>query len=373
MKKQIEVFRSGQHLAANGKRYSFTPDDVAGIAAAYDRQLAAAPAVLGHPKTDDPAWAWSEGFTVNDAGVLVVDLADIDPAFAEGVEAGRYRYTSLALYEPADPRNPKPGCWYPRHVGFLGAQPPAVKGLAPAFAEDEAADVVEFSADLQVGWSLRQAGSAFRGLRDWIIGKFGQEEADKALPAWTDQQLTDTATQVIDEARDNGLAGDIVYAEATAPIIDPTAELAARAAELEAREARLAGREAELAARDAQFAEAAMAAGRGEDLAFVDGLVEAGRLPPARRDAVLASLAHARGDAGGPAFAEGEDAHATLRGLLDGLGVTIQFSEFAAPDGFTGQVDTAALADKARELVAAASSRGETLSYADAVTRARSA
>ena len=52
--------------------------------------------------------------------------------------------------------------------------PPAVKGLRnPEFAEDEEG-VVDFS-----DWT---EATLWRRLRDWFIGKHGQEEADKVLP-----------------------------------------------------------------------------------------------------------------------------------------------------------------------------------------------
>ncbi len=45
------------------------------------------------------------------------------------VKAGRFKSRSASFYHPDNPNNPKPGVYYLRHVGFLGAQPPAVKGL----------------------------------------------------------------------------------------------------------------------------------------------------------------------------------------------------------------------------------------------------
>ena len=54
------------------------------------------------------------------------------------MEAGRYKHVSAAFYAPDSPRNPKPGVYYLRHVGALGAVPPSIKGLGPlTFAEDD--------------------------------------------------------------------------------------------------------------------------------------------------------------------------------------------------------------------------------------------
>ncbi len=380
----IEVFRAGTHTAQNGKSYTFSEADIAQIAASYDPAVSAAPIVLGHPKTDDPAWGWAASFSVNEQGVLIAMPEKVDPAFAEGVEAGRYRYVSMALYEPTDARNPKPGCWYPRHVGYLGAQPPSVKGLKAAFS-DEAGEVVAFSApDPEIGWLARAVAQAFRRIRDFFLDEFGQEKADRVMPAWSDEWPAEIAAKVsAEQPKSDGAVwseeqlvaaifehGKAMFAEAAQaepapepPVADPAA--AARQAELDAREA-------DLQRRTAAFAEVEADRRRAEDVAFVDGLVTAGRLPPARRDGVLASLAHARGDDGGPAFAEGADAHGQLRELLGGLGVSIAFAELAADDGaLVDRGDAAALAQRARALVAEARRNGETLSTADAVRRAR--
>ena len=58
-----------------------------------------------------------------------MDAKDVEPQFAEMVNTRRFPKRSTAFYTPDHPQNPKPGVWYLRHVAFLGAQPPAVKGL----------------------------------------------------------------------------------------------------------------------------------------------------------------------------------------------------------------------------------------------------
>jgi len=50
MKSTIQVFKAGKHRAIDNREYAFSEADVAGIAAAYDPALHAAPYVLGHPR-----------------------------------------------------------------------------------------------------------------------------------------------------------------------------------------------------------------------------------------------------------------------------------------------------------------------------------
>lgn len=178
--KPIEIFRPGTHIAMSGDVLSFSAADLAGAAAAYDPAAHEAPLVVGHPASNAPAYGWVGGLAMHEGG-LVATPRQVDPAFAELVEAGRYKKVSASFYRPGAAQNPKPEGWYLRHVGFLGAQPPAVKGLKEIeFAGSEADTVtVEFGEGTE--WYL---GRLVRGLRDWMIGKFGQDEADKALPGY---------------------------------------------------------------------------------------------------------------------------------------------------------------------------------------------
>jgi hypothetical protein len=142
--KLLHIFKSGHHVAMNGAALEFSEADLAASARAYDPALHEAPVVIGHPKHDAPAYAWVKSLVTSEDG-LNAEPRQVDPAFAEMVNAGRFKKISASFYAPDAPNNPVPGVYYLRHVGFLGAQPPAVKGLKQVeFAETEAG-VVEFS------------------------------------------------------------------------------------------------------------------------------------------------------------------------------------------------------------------------------------
>lgn len=148
----IEIFREGAHVDDAGVSRPFSRGDIDQMAAAYDPQLHDAPLTVGHPAADEPRYGHVAGLQAVDAAdgkrTLVMTAADVQPAFAEAVLDRRFPKRSTAFYSPTHPQNPKPGSWYVRHVGFLGAQPPAVKGLADLprtqFA-DEGAGLVCFS------------------------------------------------------------------------------------------------------------------------------------------------------------------------------------------------------------------------------------
>lgn len=61
----------------------------------------------------------------------------VNGEFADMVAQGAYKKVSAAFFMPTTPNNPTPGVLYLRHIGFLGAVPPAIKGLKP----------IEFSGD----------------------------------------------------------------------------------------------------------------------------------------------------------------------------------------------------------------------------------
>lgn len=124
----IEIFRPGSFTSVEGVEVSFSETDLRGVAEGYDPSTDPAPLVVGHPKLDAPAYGWVDSVRFED-GRLVAQPKDVEPSFAELVNAGRYRRVSARFYQPDSPDNPKPGRFYLKHIGFLGAHPPAVKGL----------------------------------------------------------------------------------------------------------------------------------------------------------------------------------------------------------------------------------------------------
>ncbi|MCZ9173755.1 peptidase [Escherichia albertii] len=124
----IHIFKAGTHTDMHGKKLPFTPDDLAACVKAYDPSVHEAPLVIGHPRTEDPAWGWVKALSLSGVD-LMAEPAQLDPQFAEMVTDGRFKKVSASFYLPDSPSNPKPGVLYLRHVGFLGAQPPSVKGL----------------------------------------------------------------------------------------------------------------------------------------------------------------------------------------------------------------------------------------------------
>lgn len=152
----IDVFRSGTFTPMGGTPQTITEENLREIAASYDPEVHPAPIVIGHPDVDMPAYGWVESLAVQD-GVLKASLTETVPAFADLVKAGRYKRVSIALFTPKAPNNPKPGTFYLKHVGFLGAAAPAVPGLKPVkFTGNESFDLYQDNPAFAAGGELEQ-------------------------------------------------------------------------------------------------------------------------------------------------------------------------------------------------------------------------
>ncbi|WP_299773164.1 hypothetical protein [uncultured Tateyamaria sp.] len=260
--RRVEVFRPGTFKAMNGQDYAFTEADVAAMASGYDPDAAPAPVVVGHPKHDDPAFGWAQGFEVNDNGTLVAELAKLAPEFVEAVEEGRYRKVSMKFFPPDASNNPVPGSYYPRHIGFLGGAAPAVSGLAPVEFVDSGDDDL-----IEVAFSLPEiaesSGSIFRRIREFFIEKYGMDAANEAVPEyhirWIEQ------------------AGE-----------EP--EAAPGFSQPEPKETSMGGDPKDLANREAELAKRERALRNTESVAFADDLVAKGKLLPVQKDSVAALL-----------------------------------------------------------------------------------
>lgn len=274
---KIAIFKTGRHTATSGDVLDATPSLLAQIAAGYNPSLHESPAVVGHPKHDAPAYGWVRALSFDEpSGVLYADFAQVDPQFADWVAAGRYKKRSASFYTADHPSNPTPGKPYLRHVGFLGAQPPAVKGLADFAGTDE--PVYEF--------------------------------AD--LPDTSPQPLPHEETMEKDE------------------------ELKKKEQELNEREKAIAEKEAELKRKEAELEAEEAAREEAEATDFAEGLIKKGQLMPREKPAIVAAILQVGKDATFD-FAEGGKTArcSTAQGLKDVLArlpKTIDFSERTGGD-----------------------------------------
>lgn len=338
----IQIFKPGKHTAMSGAVLEFSESDLQAASDAYDPVLHEAPIVVGHPKLDAPAYGWVKALQYSEGG-LSAEPDQVDPEFAELVKAGRYKKISASFFSPDSPRNPVPGVYYLRHVGFLGAVPPAVKGLKQVeFAADDEG-VIEFSAG---DW---QTSSIFRRLRDWMIAQFGQDTADEVIPSWEIDSIREMAVR--DEAREFKTPH---FSEPPPKGDEMSADEKARLAALEAENARLKKEKADFA--EAENKRRAAAA-HAENESFAEELIKEGRLLPANKVVAVATLDMLAQRDEPYEFGEGDDKVAvsldSFKTLLQSFPKSVDFSEhapggddagtvhFATPQGYSA--DAAAL------------------------------
>ena len=112
----FDVFRCGTHLDHSGKWRTFSEADIDKAIASY--QSDSAPIVVGHPTLNAPAFGWIQQFR-RQGPTLQARCSRVADEFADLVKHGLYKNRSISFNSD--------GTF--RHVGFLGAAAPAVKGL----------------------------------------------------------------------------------------------------------------------------------------------------------------------------------------------------------------------------------------------------
>jgi hypothetical protein len=158
----VQAFRPGLHVDSDGVAHKWTPEDVESVAQQYNKstdpknpERHVAPVVLGHPKDNDPAMGWIEKAKAV-GGKLWLKLSEMQPEFMDALKRGLYKTRSISLYPDLNIR----------HLGFLGASVPAVKGLGPfKFKEAVKCQTYEFTeGSMEDVFALKQENNWFKRL-----------------------------------------------------------------------------------------------------------------------------------------------------------------------------------------------------------------
>lgn len=342
----LNIFAAGTHVASNGTKHTFTIDNLRDLAASYDPQLSEAPLVVGHPQLDAPAYGWTKSVVERD-GHLFAEPTQVDAEFAELVNNGRYKKISASIYLPETPGNPKPGHYYLKHIGFLGAAAPAVKGLRSAqFAAGDGA--LEFSMPLAGLGSVLM--DLFQRFRDYVVDRDGIDTADQVIPHWQIRSIGETANWPEKNQLSYAAPGSdasLIGAEAVnKPKPTPEADMSQQdPAQFAERERQINEQKTSLDAREKALKDRETAAVRADALAFAEGLVADGKLLPRFKAPIVELLASLPG--GQPlSFAEGDQQVSKapgdiVREVLSSLPKQIDFSEKSGDAGDVGAVDFA--------------------------------
>lgn len=226
----ITILKPGTFTDVNGTKVTFTTIDLAEVVDSYDPASYPAPLVIGHPESNGPAHGWVGSLLV-EGGRLLAEPIRVGAAFAEAIRDGRYRKVSPSLFPPSSPGNPRPGRWALRHIGFLGASSPAIKGLGVvAFANGRATFTPE--ADLELIGSGGEA-SRFRVPIGYTVPRDSIALAERATAVHAEFPRL-SFMEAFRLARDELAAETVALAEGSASAAAHGHALAARIRRLQA-------------------------------------------------------------------------------------------------------------------------------------------
>lgn len=308
VERRMAIFKTGIHTDGAGQKKEWTLDDLTRMVETYDPAEHEAPVVIGHPLTNGPAYGWVKKIGIE--GDTLWAETEIVPELDDLLQRGIYKKRSISLYE--DGRL--------RHIGFLGATPPAIKGLPDiAFRQEEKA--IDLQEDMNE-FTEEKEEPIMTKFWDWLTAKAKEEGVEINIPP----QFSEAEMKATIDAE-----------------VAKKVEEATRAKEAEFAEAR-SKLDAEIAAREKAIREAEAATRRTEIVQFCEGLLTKGTLTPAMMQhgmgmvnfleqiaAIETTIEFGEGDT-----KEKQTPVDFMRSFLARLPKAIEFREIAGSDKDTG-------------------------------------
>jgi len=362
MKDWIPIFKAGTHTDSQGRTETWDEARLDRVVSLYNPEHHEAPLVIGHPKDNAPAYGWAE--KIKRVGeTLFAKPRQVAAEFASMVNEGWFKKRSVSFYPDGSLR----------HIGFLGAVPPAVKGLPDFAFADDGAVTIEFE-EFMDDYQLDTVRRLFRRIREFIIEKFGVDTADQVVasydidtlepiksetggpygyqedkPASASTGKEEKTMKLLDwlkgKAKQEGVEiEDASFGEPSPPPPAPPEDQKAKefAEAQKQKEEDLKAREAALDQKEKTFSEKEVQARKDEVKSFLEGLAKEGKVTPAMMKLGLADfLEQVSGMEAEIEFSEGEEGkeekktHApveVMKKLLSGLPRQIEFGEAAGAD-----------------------------------------
>ena len=343
--KWFELAKVGQYTDRFGQLVNLTREKLQAVASQYKPDFYQAPITVGHPESQkEPAWGRVAAVRFDEGtDTLMFRPARLVAEFAEMVNRGMYTHVSPAF---------DTGSWSLIHVAFLGAKPPAIKGMKEilnvelAAAPDQlvsvdTSDIVrewlgkaEFSErDHWVGWQIKTLGRIMRRLRDKFVETDGVEKANSLIYEYELEELTKDPPSGIAETTtqfSSSTEVDMTLEQQVADLTKNVTELSAKVTAVEAENVEL---KVKLTAAEAECVSLKSAATKREYAEFCDGLISEGRLLADQKEktiAVMESLDNSKT----VEFSEGEKVSSLelYKQQLKAAPKRVEFSEFMTND-----------------------------------------
>jgi hypothetical protein len=187
---KIAIFRAGCHRDSRGVERCYSVADLDRMAAGVKDPI---PHVITHKELYSPFSYARSPLVWREGELLYADAVEPQAEFAAMVADKRLFSRSIRVaHTPEGPRI--------QHIAWLGAEPPAVEGLPPV---DYAAgaEVVDFAAPEEQAMQAVTLSTMMRRMREFLIGKFGVEEADKVMPEYELRDLDRYSQTLLEETR----------------------------------------------------------------------------------------------------------------------------------------------------------------------------
>jgi hypothetical protein len=167
--KWFSIFRKGRFKDSQGRVFEATEEKLNEIVRVNNGQER--PLVIGHPEVSSPAWGQANAFK-REGGIVYAKPNYLIPKFQEWVKKKLWDRISISL---------RPDMTI-RHIGFLGAAPPAIQGIpAFEFGEDGVKTItLDFAAENDNALLLEREG---RSVEERVTKLIDQKlEENKNLP-----------------------------------------------------------------------------------------------------------------------------------------------------------------------------------------------
>lgn len=210
----VHAFYAGTHTDKNGNTVTLTQDDLDDIV----RNHTPVPHVIGHPEENHPAYAWTAEVK-REGDNLFVKSSDINADFSDAIESKAFPNRSASLVKTDNG-------WKLRHIGWLGAVPPALEKLHSAEFSNSIPDGVSFEfsegddvalefCGYDAGVAVGTVGRLFQGIRDFFIEKWGLEKAEQIIPSWELDYIQDKSNDLKHSDDDDTIAPSTSFSQPT--------------------------------------------------------------------------------------------------------------------------------------------------------------
>jgi hypothetical protein len=365
----VPIFRAGVQKDSLGREKVWTTGDLDQVVANHSAEHPA-PHVITHKELYSPFAYGRTAELKREGDVLLAKSKDIEPQFEQLIKDGRLFERSVRLVPTANG-------WKLGHVAWLGAEQPAVQGLAPVqFSAEPAA--CDYSLEWRTPGLLARM---MRRMREFMIEKFDMETADRLMPEW---DINDLETYAADARAENQPAvpsfSEAGLHNAEASFTAPTTHqgdtpMPHSDEDLQrARDAARAEAQAEFQAQQAtlqqQLDNERTQRLRAEFTATINEAIDAGRLTPAQAEGAVEFMLQLSCEPAEVEFSSGDttvkkarvswfsDFIAALPKQVDvggergGDDVSAAQAEFAAPAGYAVDASSAEIDRKARAYMA---------------------